>query len=182
MKMTAWALTVFTLVLFGHEQATFGASIEGEISTREGRYYTYLFSWSWSSQPIYPGDYTIKLLVGNDNINCTLRVGTKSSNTNLLTISGPLAVRNVTDPLKFFERIGKDLLARNFHRLPYQCGTTGTIRVSNPSTVAVPVMVTLTYDPFLKQTYSFVVTQKAGIKSWRPLLSEAITVTINAWA
>jgi hypothetical protein len=165
MKLTAWALTVFTLVLLSQEQATFGSSIEGEIYTREGRYYTYLLSWSGTSQPIYAGDYNIKLLVGDDTIGCTVRVGTKSSNTNLLTISGPLAVRNVTDPLEFFVRIGKAILTRTFTQVPFQCGTTGTIRVSDPPTVAVPVMVTLTYGPFLKQTYNFVVTQKAGIKS-----------------
>jgi len=161
MKLMTWALTVFILVLFGHEQATAESLIEGEIVTREGQYYDTVGP---RTRYIYPGGYNINLLVANDNLGCTVRVGTRSSNTNLLTISGPLAVQNVTDPLKFFVGIGNDLLRRGFREFPFTCGTTGIIRVSNPPTVAIPVMMTLTYGPFLKKTVSLIVTQKLGIK------------------
>lgn len=163
MKITAWALMMFTLVLFGHEQAS-ASDIWGEI-TLDGRLYRE-FDYSPRAPHIYPGNYTIKILVGNDNIGCSVRVGTKSSNTNLLNISGPLAVWNVTDPLHFFVKIGENLWGTSsFRGLPFKCGTTGTIRVSNPPTVVVPVMVTLTYGPFLQKTVPLLVTQPLGIKS-----------------
>ncbi|MDH5776255.1 MAG: hypothetical protein OEZ57_15225 [Nitrospirota bacterium] len=161
MKLTTWALMVFTLVLFCSAQAT-ASRIEGEIMTQEGSPFQWLSS---STTYIYPGTYTIKLLAGTENLGCTLRLGTKSSQATLLTISGPLAVRNVTDPLQFFASIGREILRSDFSGLPFTCGTTGTIQVSNPPTVAVPVMVTLTYGPFLQRTVPLLVTQKFGIKS-----------------
>jgi len=165
MKMTAWVLMLFTLVLLGGQEQASASGIWGEIYTQEGKLYKDLY-YSRGATHIYPGNYTIKLLVGNDNIGCSVRVGTKSSNPKLLNISGPLAVRNVTDPLKFFVKIGKNLLGLSqFRGLPFKCGTTGTIRVSNPPNAAVPVMVTLTYGPFLTKTLPMVVTQKMGIKS-----------------
>ena len=154
MKRTTWALMVFTLVLLGHVQASQGADsrIWGWIYTQDGKLFR-----DFSSGPrttyLYPGVYTISLLVANDNLGCSLRIGTKSSNTKRLTISGPLTVRNITNPLKFFRDLGKDVFRAQIHRLPFKCGTRGTIRVFSATNAVVPVMVTLTYGPFLTKTH-----------------------------
>jgi hypothetical protein len=127
MKMTAWALMVFTLVLFVHEQQATASSIEGYIVSSEPDYAVLLGRGNTSRKYIYSVEYTIGLLVGNDNLGCSLRLGTKSSNTKLLNISGPLTVRNVTDPLKFFDKIGKNLfglaghIKSDFSGLPFKC-------------------------------------------------------------
>ncbi len=166
MKSTTWPMIMLTLLLVCPEQPALGATIEGEINSQDGKPFISLISWALGTNHIYPGDYTVKLLVGNDNLGCSLRVGTKSSNTRLLTISGPLAVRNVTNPQHFLVNVGRKLMGKSsFRSLPFKCGTAGTIRVSNPPTVTVPVLVTLTYGPFLKKTYHLMVTQKIGIKS-----------------
>ena len=104
MKTTPWTIIILTLVLAFPDRQAAGARIEGEIHTQKGTPYLRLVTWASIPQHIYPGDYTLKLLVGNENLGCSLRVGTKSSNARLLTISGPLAVRNVTDPIHFFSR------------------------------------------------------------------------------
>lgn len=96
----------------------------------------------------YPGEYKIRITVYNDDLKCTLRVDTKSSNPDLMKISGPLAVS--------VEKL----------RLPFvDCSTIGTVTVSNHSTVAVPVIMTLTYGPALTKTMSILIVQKVAIKS-----------------
>ncbi len=165
MKLFAWTLpTIFLLILF-NEQAQ-ASRIEPWIwddgewmlrSTKTGpRYY------------LYPGESQIDVLVGNDNLGCSLRVGTKSSNTNLLKPSGPLAVRNITSLSSFLHGLGQTVAAPvdlRYWRFTFHCTARGKITVSQPPTVAVPVMMTLTYGPFLTKTIPMLVVQKAAIKS-----------------
>ncbi|MDH4195158.1 MAG: hypothetical protein OEY80_14430 [Nitrospirota bacterium] len=117
---------------------------------------------------LYPGEYKMRIFLGNDNLGCSLRVGTKSSNTNLMKLSGPLAVRNVTNPISFLKGLG-DTMANladvRKWKFRFMCETTGTTTVSPPPTVTVPVLLTLTYGPFLTTTVPVLLTQKVGIKS-----------------
>jgi len=122
---------------------------------------------SGSRYYLYPGESQIKVLVGNDNLGCSLRVGTKSSNTNLLKPSGSLEVQNTQDPFSFLKvrthSIGERL--DRLSRFTFSCAASGKITVSSPPTVAVPVMMTLTYGPFLTKTLPVLVIQKAAIQS-----------------
>jgi len=145
MKITTVVFTLFSLVLLTNEQATAGElrwSITRDGTTRA------LMTHRDRSGILYPGEYKIRITLYNDDLKCTLRVGTKSSNANLMKISGPLAVS--VDKVRL---TGVD------------CSTIGTITVSNPSTVAVPVIMTLTYGPALTQTVSMLIAQKVAIQS-----------------
>lgn len=162
MKLMAWTLTAIFLVVFFHEQAEAGRI--GYQITREGRSVP-----TWKAYYLYPGEYHIRMLVGEDNLGCGLRVGTKSSNTDLLKLSGPLSVRNITNPLSFFnglvESIFTPLDTRNW-KFRFYCDASGKITVAEPPSLAVPVMMTLTYGPFLKQTLPALVTQKVAVQSF----------------
>jgi len=181
MKITAWAFTALSLVLLMSKQAA-ADNMLYKIA-RDGSYYTDYSSHEY----LYPGQYTIHLVLGNDNLGCSLRVGTKSSNTTLMKLSGPLAVSNVTDPINFLKGLG-DTVAHitdiRRWKFRFSCRTTGTIMVSQPPTVTVPVMMTLTYGPFFTKTVPVMVTQKVGIQSVsaspvRRTYSLGQTVTIN---
>lgn len=164
MKSTAWAFTVLSLVLLMNEQAAADTMLYK--ITSEG-FYDFYKNYP-TRKYLYPGKYTIRIALGNDNLGCTLRVGTKSSNTNLMKLSGPLAVRNVTDPITFLKGFG-DTVANiadiRKWKFRFSCETTGTLTVSQPPTVTVPVMMTLTYGPFLTKTVPVLVTRKAKIQS-----------------
>jgi hypothetical protein len=184
MKMTAWGCIALFLILLCSEQAQ-ASRIEPWISdngewmmrsTKSGpRYY------------LYPGESYIRVLLGNDNLGCFLRVGTKSSNTNLLKLSGPLAVRNITDPGSFLKELGRTIGAPGdprYWRFAFLCKTGGKITISQPPTVSVPVIMTLTYGPFLTKTVPALVIQKAAIRSIsaspvRRTYSLGQSVTIN---
>jgi len=164
MKNTAWVfMGLFFLLLFS-EQAQANYILE-EIwddgnemmrATKSGsRYY------------LYSGESQIKVLVGNDNLGCSLRVGTKSSNTSLLKPSGSLEVHNTHDPFSFLKVRTNSIKERldRLARFTFQCAASGKITVSSPPTVAAPVMMTLTYGPFLTKTLPVLVIQKAAIQS-----------------
>jgi len=145
MKITTVAFSLFSLVLLIQEQATAGElwwSITRDGTTRA------LMTHRDRSGILYPGEYKIRITLYNDDLKCTVRVGTKSSNPNLMKISGPLAVS-----IEKVRLTGVD------------CSTIGTITVSNPSTVAVPVIMTLTYGPALTKTVSMLIAQKVAIQS-----------------
>jgi len=104
-----------------------------------------------------------------------------------MKLSGPLAVRNVTNPISFLKDLA-DTVANiadvRKWKFRFSCETTGTITVSQPPTVTAPVMMTLTYGPFLTKTVPVMVIQKVGIKSVstspvRRTYSLGQTVTIN---
>ena len=100
----------------------------------------------------YPGNSQIDVLIGNDNLGCSLRVGTQSNNPNLLKISGPLVVKNNTNPVTFLKELGRTVSAAadpRYGRFAFKCGTTGEINVSSPPAVAVPAVITLAYGPNL---------------------------------
>lgn len=184
MNITALAFTALSLFLLMNEQAA-ADTLLYKID-RKGIYDSYL-NYS-SPEYLYPGQHPIHIVLGNDNLGCTLRVGTKSSNTNLMKLSGPLAVHNVTNPISFLKGLG-DTVANiadvSKWKFRFSCETTGTITVSQPPTVTIPVMMTLTYGPFLTKTVHVMVTQKVGIKSVsaspvRRTYSVGQTVTINA--
>jgi len=164
MKMTAWVfLGLFFFLFFSaHVQA----SQIGEQILDDGQS---MLQYTKSGQRyyLYPGESQIKVVVGTDNLGCSLRVGTKSSNTNLLKLSGPLAVQNTTNPLRFLGGPGTTIGDRfdRLTRFTFICAASGKITVSPPPTVAVPVMMTLTYGPFLTKTLPTLVIQKAAIKS-----------------
>jgi hypothetical protein len=187
MKITALAFMALSLVLLMNEQAE---AIGYQISPKE--HPLSVIDEFYESIPprthyLYPGEYTIRIFLGNDNLGCSLRVGTKSSQTNLMKLSGPLAVRNVTNPISFLKGLGDTighLADVNKWKFRFTCETTGTISVSQPPTVTVPVMMTLTYGPFLTKTVPVMVTQKVGIKSVsaspvRRTYSLGQTVTMN---
>ncbi len=183
MKITAWVFTGLCLVFVMNEQAA-ADTLLYKIAPK-GIYDSY--QHYSSTEYLYPGQHPIRIALGNDNLGCTLRVGTKSSNTTLMKLSGPLAVRNVTDPINFLKGFGDtvtNLADVRKWKFRFSCETTGTITVSQPPTVTIPVMMTLTYGPFLTKTVPVMVTQKVGIKSIaaspvRRTYSLGQTVTIN---
>ena len=184
MKILALVFMALSLVLLLSEQAAADRMLYQ--FTREGRQLYFGYREYSSHNYLYPGEYSIHIALGNENLGCSLRVGTKSSNTNLLKLSGPLAVRNVTDPLRFFSRIFKKLGTPTRWRFPFSCKTTGTMTIAKPPTVSVPVMMTLTYGPVLTKTVPILVTQKIGIKSVSSSparrtysLNQRVTMTVN---
>ncbi len=162
MKLMAWTLTAIFLVVLFHEQA--GAGNIGYQISREGASVQ-----QGKTLYLYSGEYNIRTLVGEDNLGCGLRVGTKSSNTALIKLSGPLPVRNITTPLTFFSGLKDSIVApldpRNWN-FRFYCDARGKITVAEPPSLAVPVMMTLTYGPFLKQTLPALVTQKVAVQSF----------------
>ena len=85
MKLLAWVLTALSLVPFLNEEA---AAFEGmgHVITTEGIGITGFTTSTAVPHRLYPGQYTIHILIGKDQVGCSLRVGTKSSNTQLLRI------------------------------------------------------------------------------------------------
>lgn len=145
MKMALWACIAAFLILSCSEQAAAG-ELWWSI-TRKGETGA-LMNHKDRSGILYPGEYNVRITIYNDGLMCTLRVGTKSSNLDLMKISGPLAVS-----------------VEKSHLPKFSCSAIGTVTVSNPSTVAVPVVMTLTYGPALTKTFSILIAQKVAINS-----------------
>lgn len=165
MKMFVWACTAVFLIFSCSEYAQAGR-IEPYI-TDDGLWMMH-FTKSGSRYYLYPGESQIDVLVGSDNVGCSLQLGTKSSNTNLLKLSGPLTVRNVTDLGSFLTEMSRTISAPidpRYWRFPFTCKTRGRITISPPPTVAVPVIVTLTYGPFLTKIVPVLLVQKVAIQS-----------------
>jgi len=188
MKITAFALTALSLLLLFSDKAAadrMGWAIMG--ASR----YAIAADYKNNYALLYPGQYTIRIFLGNENLGCSLRVGTKSSNPNLMKLSGPLAVFNITDAsymdiMKDIDEALWEPLKWIEWKFPFKCGTKGTITVSQPPTVTVPMMMTLTYGPFLTKTVPVLVTQKVGIKSvsFSPVsrtysLGQPVTMNVN---